>query len=469
MTKAADTHTQAPEKPSLEDLNDIQGLVARDYDRMAEVCHFVLKVDSPAAAKAFIGSCHDKIATARDNGAKVCLNLGFTFAGLTALGLEEECKKLRTKPELEAFVQGAAERADSIGDVGESAPRRWKDGLGKPDNVHALLSLYAEAGYLSNARKELEAAVKGAFNIVSTNPGARLPDGRIHFGYKDGISQPRVEGLPLRNAPDGSSKDPSRAGAFVLGYPSQFGRLKPGKEGPPEFEGHTYDFAFPADLGRNGTFAVFRIMEQDVHRFEELLTQQAELLAENAGPLTPEEKRALVEKNRELVAARICGRWRDGTPLVNSPNTADKDPDPDPDNTFSYKEKDPFGKACPFSAHIRRTNPRDDTVAGNSGQKHRIIRSAMPYGKPYGGEKDKVERGLLGLFFCANIADQFEFIMKNWVNRGGFQGNLPATNTDPLIGINSFIRTRGAAYCFFPSIKGLQYIAGNRTGTLTSG
>jgi len=52
--------------------------------------------------------------------------------------------------------------------------------------------------------------------------------------------------------------------------------------------------------------------------------------------------------------------------------------------------------------------------------------------------------------------------MKNWVMRGGFNGNLPVTNVDPMIGLQDFVRTRGAAYCFYPSTDGLQYIGDSK-------
>ena len=117
-------------------------------------------------------------------------------------------------------------------------------------------------------------------------------------------------------------------------------------------------------------------------------------------------------------------------------------------NDFMYEGKP--DSVCPFSAHIRRTNPRDDRVAGLSGKKHRVVRSTMPYGPPYQetvhdfeeGSKTYKERGLLGLFACVNLADQFEFVMKNWVMRGGFNGNLPVTSVDPMIGLQDFVRTR---------------------------
>ena len=415
------------EYPSDSDRRVIQGLVARNYDRMKAVSHIVLRVKHVPLAKEFIEKCITRIATVEDDGAESCLNLGFTFQGLSAFLDKDHIEALAKKRELQTFVKGAVDGAALVGDVDLSAPRTWKDGLGKPVNVHLVLSLYAESSAL--LYKEVEKIRTDAgpgFDVISLNPGSELPDGRIHFGYKDGISQPNITGL--RN--NGDKQPPTPAGAFVLGYPSQF-------------SGHIYDYDFPAQLGFNGTFSAFRIMKQDVRRFDEYLT-------EHSGPAI----------SRELVAARLCGRWRDGTPLVISETV----PGNNPTNDFEYEGKP--DSVCPFTSHVRRSNPRDDRVAGLSGRKHRIVRSTMPYGSPYeAANKDYIEgapnyqeRGLLGHFLCVNLTDQFEFIMKNWVMRGGFNGNLPATNTDPLIGLQTFVQTRGAAYCFLPSKVGLQYL-----------
>jgi deferrochelatase/peroxidase EfeB len=143
-----------------------------------------------------------------------------------------------------------------------------------------------------------------------TQPLQSASDGRIHFGYKDGISQPNILGL----RDNGDKLEPIPAGAFVLGYPSQF-------------TGHTYDYHFPSQLGFNGTFAAFRIMKQDVAGFENYLTEHA------SGSVS-----------RELVAARLCGRWRDGTTsLVVSPEA----PIDDMRNDFEYKGAP--DSVCPFS------------------------------------------------------------------------------------------------------------------------
>jgi hypothetical protein len=87
---------------------------------------------------------------------------------------------------------------------------------------------------------------------------------------------------------------------------------------------------------------------------------------------------------------------------------------------------------------------------------------------------------LLGLFVCGNLRDQFEFLMKEWVNDGDFVGlgadRDPVLGNQPpeggrfripnqgkpqtvLRGMPRFITTRGGAYCFLPSITGLRYLA----------
>lgn len=436
------TPTPRPElpPPGPADLAVIQGLVARKYDPMSCVSHTVLKVTNPAAAKKFVAELAQSVTTASSNLGETCINLGFTFQGLRAMGLEKECDSMLKKSQLDAFVQGAVIRAETIGDVELNSPRTWENGLKESESVHALLTTHGTStNALINECEIWRNAAKAGFERTYTRDGAKLQDDTIHFGYKDGISQPNIEGLPDRNGKVGQRIEPDdqpvgpdgqpmvRTGAFVLGYESQF-------------KGHFYDFEFedfPAVLGRNGTFAAFRVMNQDVKGFEEFL-----------------DKKAAADKcDRELVAARLCGRWRDGTPLVISPEK----PDTNPTNDFNYSGQ--YAAACPFSAHIRRTNPRTDKVAGDAGTKHRIVRATLPYGDAWRkGINDGADRGLVGLFFCANLGDQFEFIMRNWVIRGGAQGNLPATDSDPLIGLQSFVKTRGGAYLFYPSVDGLRYI-----------
>ena len=82
----------------------------------------------------------------------------------------------------------------------------------------------------------------------------------------------------------------------------------------------------------------------------------------------------------------ILGRWRNGTPLVLSPDTDASSGGFDPErlNDFEYVNSDgsgdPRGVRCPIGAHIRRANPRGQPVAGQgkpggSNNSHRLIRA----------------------------------------------------------------------------------------------
>jgi deferrochelatase/peroxidase EfeB len=136
--------------------------------------------------------------------------------------------------------------------------------------------------------------------------------------------------------------------------------------------------------------------------------------------------------------------------------------------------------------------PRGSRVAGNGGHRHRIVRRGIPYGPPYdpARRRDGQARGLLGLFIGASLADQFEFLMTEWLNDGTFAPGLGRAR-DPLCGapgpeagtfsiplpggpivldgLSRFVTTRGGAYCFLPSLTALRYLAGLRPGPDPSG
>lgn len=196
--------------------------------------------------------------------------------------------------------------------------------------------------------------------------------------------------------------------------------------------------------------------------------------------------------SEEKLAAKICGRWRNGTPLVLSPDTDTPDPPIPPEqlNNFDYVAwndgsggpGDLRGLRCPIGAHIRRANPRSQRVVGGGGHLHRVVRRGLPYGPAYdpAAPDDGIERGLLGQFICVSLRDQFEFLMREWVNSGTFAAGLRGAK-DPMVGDNvpessrfviptaagpqvvagfsRFVTTRGGAYCFLPGISALRHIA----------
>ena len=165
-------------------------------------------------------------------------------------------------------------------------------------------------------------------------------------------------------------------------------------------------------------------------------------------------------------------------------------------NDFGYVNADdsgdPKGILCPVGAHIRRVNPRGQPVAGQgipggSNNSHRLIRRGLPYGPTYDPSKphDGIDRGMLFYFINANIENQYEFVLRRWVNDGEFAGavRLDPRSKDPLIGaqdpaesifvmpqadgrppievtgLSSFVTTKAAAYVFLPSITAMRFIA----------
>jgi hypothetical protein len=189
----------------------------------------------------------------------------------------------------------------------------------------------------------------------------------------------------------------------------------------------------------------------------------------------------------ELLAAKIVGRWRDGTPLAVSPAAPDPAVPGDPRriNAFSYAE-DPTGFRCPAGAHIRRANPRDSIgfFDGRLTNRHRIIRRGRPYGPPLPPgvlEDDGQDRGLVFVCFNADIWRQFETIQTLWIDDGdpfglgadkdfliaepdGDGGKMTIPGNPPyfLRPQPRFVTCRGGEYLFRPSIGGLRALAGGR-------
>jgi deferrochelatase/peroxidase EfeB len=199
-----------------------------------------------------------------------------------------------------------------------------------------------------------------------------------------------------------------------------------------------------------------------------------------------------------LLAAKLCGRWRNGVPLALSPDSDSPAGGlaADQFNNFEYVNADgsgdPRGLRCPVGAHMRRINPRGQPVTGQgqpggSNNTHRLIRRGLPYGPVYDPAQpyDGIERGLLGYFINSSIENQYEFVLGHWVNDSEFAGSvrLNPKARDPMIGtqdaaesvfvipqanggapikitgFSSFVATRAAAYCFLPSITAIRFIA----------
>src|SRR5499433_3300696 len=433
------------------DFEDIQHfLMSRPPARVAR--YEFLTFRSAAGGRAWLTGLIGKVGTAKAVGSNIAdarwVTVGFTGNGLRALGLSEE--SLATFPE--EFRQGMAARADILGLTGANHPEHWVGELASP-NLHAILILFArDVAERERCRQEHQKYVRECegVELLSTLDLEGTPPfdyAHEHFGYRDRLSQPVIEGTGEQPTP--GSGPPIKAGEFFLGYPDETGLLAP----PPQ----------PEILSRNGSYLAYFRLQEHVGTFRDFLQQHGK---------TPEEQ--------ELVAAKLMGRWRSGAPLVLAPKKDDPElgKDMQRNNDFNYAAMDPHGYACPVGSHIRRMNPRD--TAENM-QRRKMIRRGGTYGPPLPEDApdDGVERGIAAFVGCASLIRQFEFAQNVWVNDRNFRelGNErdPIIGTQDgtleykipkrpirrrIVGLPAFTTIRGGAYFFLPGIRALRFLAG---------
>jgi Dyp-type peroxidase family len=220
--------------------------------------------------------------------------------------------------------------------------------------------------------------------------------------------------------------------------------------------------------GVAASFMVVRKLRQHVDRF-------TSFLREHAGPDSD---------RQEWLAAKILGRWRDGTPLERWPDgPGGSGVDVGELNAFRFGG-DSQGLRCPVGAHIRRANPRDALGwQGRLTKRHRIIRRGMPDGPPPADPAvdDGADRGLMFVCFQASIARQFEVVQGRWLDDGDAFGL--GGDRDFLVGAGSaagkmtipgerplllrpqpdFVTTRGGDYFFVPSLTALRWLGDPRS------
>jgi Dyp-type peroxidase family len=489
------------QKLSQEARADVQGFITSAFGHLPCTAYLFLRFDDRPAAKKWLGLLRPRVTTAtswrvRADAPKQKptqpLNVAFTAEGLRALGLPENCAE--TFPA--EFLSGMAseETVRNLNDVGESAPARWE--LGGPNNgrIHALLILHtATETALRGECERVETGVKdfSGVSVTSRQIGIRPPTGKEPFGFHDGVSQPEIRGIKETGV---------NAGEFILGYINEYGFVTadPVLREADDPSGLLADSANPnlkgwRDFGFNGSFVVYRKLEQDVAGFWQFMQGESQRRLGKGDPLF-----------MVRLAAKIVGRWPSGAPLALAPeqdNLRLKE-----SNDFLYAKIDPAGLGCPFGAHIRRTNPRDQLPPAAPPEslhmtaRHRLLRRGKPYGPPLFDlsvldklddlqglrtildlKRDQQSRGLHFLAVNASIGSQFEFVQQVWANNPHFGGLTD--NPDPLIGYDGqpgaagsmlvprpgldrrtadlprFVTVRGGAYFFMPSLRALAWLA----------
>jgi len=451
--------------------DDIQGNILRGYASHRHASYVFTEISDPGAARRLVAKLLPQIATEREWESRPAsrINLAFTYAGLGRLGVP-----LHPFAAFDDFRAGMYQRARAqLGDLGANDPDSWSAELSH--RAHALFTIYGRdeeirAHEVARLRSELPA---GGMEVVYAQDADSLAGSREHFGFRDGFSEPAITGISedRRSRRGEGAQRPAwhrlfgddwrgvRLGEFILGRKDEDGVVP----------GHG------DRVLRNGTFMVWRKLEQDVGAFEEWVQAQA------GGDRT----------GAELLKARIVGRWPDGISLIRRPpgtGTASRrrsvagDPGAAPSatdraeiNDFVYGG-DPDGVRCPLGAHVRRSYPRDALgYRTERTRRNRIIRRGMPY-----QDREPPARGLIFVCFNASIARQFEQIQGGWLMQGDtfglgtdrdfLTGGLDHTGDTTrmtiqgdrarppqfLIRDRQFVTVRGGYYLFVPGLEALR-------------
>jgi deferrochelatase/peroxidase EfeB len=443
------------------ELHDVQGNVLKGY-RAVRATHYLLKVENAGEARRWLAARTQAAAAlpavntgdvwTAETKPKLMLNIGLTSAGLQALALHPGW----LAPFPSAFMEGALKRAADNFDVDANDPKHWwLGGDAQAPDLHVMVSLYQGDA----ADDKIFDAADAALRVSLASGGLRLVDTQelgppkeaLGLRFADGISEPRV--ADKVGAPRDDCQPASTAGEFVLGasYDNIYGGSSLG--------------ALPGLLASNGTFCAVRVLALDVPGFHGKINSEAARL--NVHP--------------DWLAAKLMGRWPGGAPVSLHPHQSPTAVEEHSRNDFDYAPSHEFpdtpmdhaGLRCPVGAHIRRVNARTSRIAG-SRYARRLMRRGMHYTRTVDG---KEESGLFGLFICADLERQFEFIQRQWINGDRFAPGLRGTR-DPFAGtprsdghrfqipmpddtaldveLKQFAYTRGSLYLFMPGLNALR-------------
>jgi Dyp-type peroxidase family len=357
------------------DVNDVQGDVVPGF-KTGHRRFLVVKIDEPRAARHVLSELGDRVTKCSDiqkfrdqdpqaeAKAGPWLNVALSRKGLERLGIAE----FGTPQQKQSFENGIEHATGPI------------QGRLPADESHMLFSIAADdPQVLIDTGDQIAAGLgRQGMTVAAQYDGSTIiSDGhaREHFGFRDGIAQPGIEGIA--DQPQGGLRrrtDTVPADRFVIGASADGAKAGP---------------------DHHGSYMVFAKIQQFVDRFEEFCAETALRINADWGrdDVTP-----------EAAAALMIGRYRDGTPVdlrkfPDKPEVVEGDL-----NGFTFDD-DPSGRVCPLGAHLRKMNPRTNKI----GDAHRILRRGMPYDS--GGEK-----GLLFVCYQASLANGFEYLHQRWAN-----------------------------------------------------
>jgi len=421
----------------------MQGLIAR-RPQGTRVAVMMFKFGATEGARKFLRGCLPLVPNARAvaSSSPPSLSLSLTWRGISLL--------VEGKPDLASdegrsqlepfFCEPIPTSPEALGFVGPSAPGNWWNGIWSGTDIDLIVhGAFADADQTSAEIGRLAAVARTCDLTLLEVPGfpegvmaGYLPPGGIlHFGFRDGISEPDIDWEQ-----DESGEVDLRE--ILLGYPNNDYPTAPKADGPWK------------DFVRDGTIACIAWIEQHVAEFERFLDEESAKLRGFAPP----------GQEREWLAARLLGRWRDGSPAVIWPDAQSQTPNPT--NAFDYAS-DPDGVRCPLTSHIRVVNLRSDKMSFPNRIRFpngppRFIRRGFSYGAPYTGIDDGAGRGIVGTFLCARLNEQFNTVLR-WMNATNFSDRFDHAPYAPTMQDAMFGARRSAgknAFAVLTNADGMQ-------------
>lgn len=296
-------------------------------------------------------------------------------------------------------------------DLNDPDPQTWEPEY-RDQKIDAMILLADtdEAFMLRQAETVLE-TVAAVADVLAIERGHVLRnnagDAVEPFGYVDGISNPHF----LQDTQAAPTMWNPAAHLDLVLLPDPFAKTPLGE-------------ALPDCCG---SYLVFRKLEQNLREFRQRIQQLA----------------CTLQCSADMAHALVLGRFKDGTPLTSF-DTAGMGPISD----FNYSQ-DPDGARCPFHAHIRRLNPREEsavnlaTLADNRAERrHQIARRSIPYGVSSEVTRDDYpaeqlptgKAGILFMCFQRSLSNQFGFLQIEWASSGTKSGSQVPIGVDPIIG-----------------------------------
>ncbi|KAG6910060.1 hypothetical protein DXG01_013507 [Tephrocybe rancida] len=344
----------------------------------------------------------------------VGVNVGFTSRGLLSFDLNHWSLKDKS------FSDGQYYDSQYLGDSGTGSGDGWtpdwdKDFKQPLDGVF-LITAYVDF-YAQNFMADMEAAFAGAFRstfFVKCDSGP-APEKYNHFGWRGGMSNPQIRRATFETRAQPEIRYPGSSiipmGTIVMGY-----------------DGDEDKYSRP-DWAKNGAFMVTRHLNTLAPEFDAFLVEKGPIVFPNLP----------VQEAADKLGARLFGRWKDGTPTELSPDKPDPSISSDDNkiNNFIF-DLSAHQRRCPYAAHTRKSNPRNDPHVMDFG--HSIRRQGKSFGLALTNDEREAKTTVVGRgthFVCysSSIVRGFKYHQCAQSNDSMFPpGKVVTPGMDPIVG-----------------------------------